>query len=268
MKSNQLIYLFAATLIIACSCNKANNSGHIADQQVFLTKYVVFSGDTSVIPYSTDYYYYDTLHRLQADVSYKYSYDPRGGAEPLPPDSLVYYYSNADSLPFKAVHYINGALTDQAEFYTYDNQARIIHRAWKTGVSESDFYYSYLANRITITTPYSSYDTLLYDGNNITQDINEANSNFPQQRDTFNIQSSGLQNPLYLLNVNRHIFYPSINESNGNFFLNKNAPLQVSNNAYDITVNYQYYNIVNGLPGESTSTYNSLPGFRQYFYYK
>jgi hypothetical protein len=169
----------------------------------------------------------------------------------------MYYYHAADTLPFKAIHYNHGTLTP-AEYYTYDDQARIIKWSYITGFSAFEYDYTYFPDQIIVTnSATASIDTLAYDGNNITQDGG-----------WFNIQLSGLQNPFNLVSINRHIPYHVPFPGMGERSLNKNAPLQVTDNAYGYTINYQYDSIINGLPCRATSTVNSSPNSRQYFYYR
>jgi hypothetical protein len=200
-------------------------------------------------------YYYDSLDRLQAIVTNLNP--PPGGAVIEYPDSLIYYYNAADTLPFRAIHYNRGTLTP-VEYYTFDDQARIIKWKYVTGFSAFEDDYTYFPNQIIVThSTATPNDTLAYDGNNITEDGKR-----------FSIEVSGVHNPFDLVTINRHILYGAPFPGTGERSLNKNAPLRVTDNSYANNIDYQYDNITNGFPGTATTTFNSLPNSRQYFYYR
>jgi hypothetical protein len=257
MKTNQLAGWVAGIVFFTCSCQKGTNSGTPAEGQIFLTKYVNFQ-EAFGTPYVSEMfnYHYDNLDRLQSMVTYLAS--PPPGTLFIYPDSLIYYYNNADTLPYKALHYNNGTFTP-AEYYTYDNQQRIIKQQYVRPIPPNiDVAYAYFQNKIIITNNVSANsDTLIYDGNNIIQD-----------RNRFNIQFSGLQNPFYLVSINRHIPFHLFNQGLGELSLNKDATLQVIDNIYSNTLRYQYDSIVNGLPQKAITTINALPACREYFYYR
>jgi hypothetical protein len=257
VKHNQLICFIAGITLAICSCKKVNNSSPQTEGQIFLTKFIGFNlFYSSVSPVVTMNYYYDSLDRLQSMVTYLSS--PPGGALITYPDSLIYYYYAADTLPFKAVHYNRGSFAP-SENYTYDGQTRIIRRDYiRPGYQSIQEDYVYLPNQIIISNSASAIiDTLLYDGTNITKDGRR-----------FNIQVSGVQNPFNLVPINRHIPYNLAWINRGERYLSKNAPLQVIDNFYPQTQLYQYDSLINGFPGKATTTVNSLPDSRLYFYYR
>ncbi|GHN02525.1 hypothetical protein WSM22_40140 [Cytophagales bacterium WSM2-2] len=238
-----------------CSCQKDTITNSISGNRIYLAKYVAFeTPNESAIPDVTKEYHYDNLGRLQSVVTDLLHPPPQ--AVISYPDSLIYYYSQVDTLPYKAIHYNQGRLSP-IEDYTYDKHARLTQKRYRAVSDEEGFYefYSYSKNQIIITNSSDgNIDTLTYDGSNITQDGR-----------WFNIQISGLKNPFYQVNVNRHIPYnPSVL---GERSLNENAPLQVT--AYgSYIMRYQYDSIVNGLPGKATTTINSATFVTMYFYYK
>jgi hypothetical protein len=279
MKLHKLICLFCGIAFLICSCTKENNPNTVRGQQIYLAKVVSFKDyNTSAFPNTSENYYYDSLGRLQSVVSDINPPPPGSGI--VFPDSLIYYYhATADTLPFKAVHYSGGAFTP-AEYFTYDDQTRIIKSLFNPSVASGEFEddYTYFSNQIIIThlanpsvlPPINpSYDTMAYDGNNITQDIQSANDpNWSTYRFLYDIRFTNIQNPFNLVIINRHKPY-SLLTNFGELLLNKNVPLQVIfNNNYEATMGYQYDSIINGLPGKALVTYNSAPDSKIYFYYK
>jgi hypothetical protein len=229
MKRNQLICLFAVISLGVISCKKESNSTHETNQQVYLSKVVFIDPDTSTIPSLPQYYHYDNYDRLQSVVTTRLGFTPSGSVYYLEPDSLIYYYNAADTLPFKAVHYNNGTFLP-AEYFTYDNQARVIHRGW-TDAGYAELFYTYLPNQITVSgPPMGNIYTLAYDGNNITQNISVTiNSPWPKTPDTLNTLFTGLQNPFNLVNINRHVPDIPAYSNNQELVFSKNAPLQIKN---------------------------------------
>lgn len=257
MKTNQLAGWVAGIVLLTCSCKKGTTSVAPAEDQILLTKYVNYQAAFSIpSPAEIIDYNYDNLDRLQSVVTFLAS--PPPGTLFMYPDSLIYYYNNADTLPYKAIHYNNAAFTP-AEYYTYDNQQRIIKQQYvRPGFPNIDVAYAYFQNKIVITNNVSANsDTLIYDGNNIIQDGNR-----------FNMQFTAVQNPFNLVSINRHIPYHLFIQGLGERSLNKDATLQIIDNSYGNTMHYQYDSILNGLPGKAVTTINAQPASREYFYYR
>lgn len=207
------------------------SAGHFR-APVYLTKYkgYGFNGESIEIRY-----YYDSLNRLESEVTNVFP--PPPGGDIHYPDSLVYYYYSGDSLPYKAAH--NGGY-DPVEYYIYDNQKRISRFVYSSAEGlPIPVDYTYPGNEIVITDTFGLVRHLVYDGNNVTYD-NWAGS------PGFTMEHNNLNDPFSLVSINRHIPYGEGWITRGETYLNKNAVSQTTSPDYQVV--YQYNGIVNNLP--------------------